>query len=255
MSDNVLRRILCKVAGHPLALRAVPGRVPNRSVKNCKTPLPPACLPLWPGFSGHVIDRVLAYLEGRRRVAEYYCHRTDAATYLTAWVTVFEAYHGPNPRPTIRQTQTPTLPRTNPHIDKPWYREKYGRPTRRVVGYVEHRPAPGDGMGTAGWYECALECGHMTPPVLDLEGQARPKHKRCTECWRNGEIKTSAMGVAELPGGGPALDKRTVPPGCKKPVRSENPALHGAAGDPQTRRSVASRHETQCGVLSAHRGL
>jgi hypothetical protein len=129
-----------------------------------------------------MIERILLYLERRRRIAELRSNRSDAATYELAWVTVFEAYYGPNPRPLYRLAPCEPAPYINPHRDKRWFREKYAKPLRRVVAYGEEREwSEAMGHGTS-WYTCHLECGHSVGPDLDMDGTARPKHKRCVDC-------------------------------------------------------------------------
>lgn len=128
------------------------------------------------------VERVLLYLERRLQVAEHYYRRWDSQAYEAAWLLVFERYYGANPGPILQVVPSPSSPSKHENSDKPWFREKYAKPLRRVVRNVEYSVPAHDGQPETRWFDQVLECGHRIEMQYDCESVKRPRHRRCAEC-------------------------------------------------------------------------
>lgn len=128
------------------------------------------------------VERVLLYLERRLQVAEHYNRRWDSHFYEMAWLLVFECYYGANPRALLQVVPPSVTVRTNPNSEKPWFREKYARPLRRVVRNEDYYVPAHDGQPDTEWFDQVLECGHRIEMQYSAPSAKRPKHRRCPEC-------------------------------------------------------------------------
>lgn len=156
----------------------------------------------------HITERVLRYLRRRWRVARLRAQRFRAHDYEAAWVLMFEAFYGLDPRPLV--LPNPTMAGDNQELwpVPRWRVARAYRPLRRVVRRFEYQVRPHPWASSLTYYREQLECGHVTQerPVFIEERAAQ--RRRCAACVARGVGRRKAP-CLPLAGG---TSKHTPPP-------------------------------------------
>lgn len=131
-----------------------------------------------------VVDSALDYLERRQKAAALRGERMAALLLVEAWQLVYESFYGRVRPPKPEPIQNHSSDTATPMRSKPWFREKYAKPIKRVVREVSYTTQNADTGADEHWYSQYLECGHSVLHQYDVPGVNRRKHIRCADCAR-----------------------------------------------------------------------
>lgn len=128
------------------------------------------------------VRHVLAYIEGRGKLAELQNDRFARLHYEQCWALVFLSYYGPNLLPPAYR-----CPKLQPLLAPPaeiprWKAEMLAKPLRRVVERREVALSDPEFPEPVTGFVERLECGHETPVLGDFAGERPAKRRRCAEC-------------------------------------------------------------------------
>jgi hypothetical protein len=130
----------------------------------------------------HPSTHILDYL-AKCEHAAVICHRNDLIRhYQECWYLVHQANFGNLPLPIMAHFPKPECPPILPGPLKPWEKQKYSRPMRKVVSQREERRVDEHGHVNGVTTVLVLECGHETESLFGETEVVKAKRRRCRVC-------------------------------------------------------------------------
>ncbi len=134
-----------------------------------------------------LVDSILGYFALMERAASLRNNRLAVQHFQECWLVVCERFYGSALTPLYRAaTPCAPLPVLTFSLRQRWFKDKYSRPLRRVVGRIARHDSSGLGAGARDIEYDVLECGHQVVSHAAEFGERPARHRRCGECPRKG---------------------------------------------------------------------
>lgn len=149
-------------------------QIPKRSL--------PVSIQLMARASDHPAAHVLDYLAKCEHAAALRNRRDMVVHYQECWRLVFEQLNGLLPLPIMAVTPRPLCPEPVVARLKGWERDKYSKPSRRVVDMYEAASQSAIARYGIGAVVLILECKHEVDAGPLYDPNKPPKRRRCAQC-------------------------------------------------------------------------